>query len=153
MGGIIGYSEKYVTIDYSANYGTIFSINGNTFGCIVGDCIDFTSEIQTFISECLVVGEVETTGKFYIASQNASTTYTIYDNTKLTPIGEGIGIDTTKLTDPENTDDYFYYGDWSYEEGRYPIPDIEDYLAFIPGLWEDIVEAATPTVTSGGTTQ
>lgn len=155
LGGIIGYSEKYVTIDYSANYGTIFSINGNTFGCIVGDCIDFTSEIQTFISECLVVGEVETTGEFYIASQNASTTYTIYDNTKLTPIGGGKGFETTALTVPENTvitDENFFSGDWSYKEGRYPIPNIEEYLEFIPGLWEGIVEAATPTATSGGTT-
>ena len=149
FGGLVGYASNTIAIDFSANYGKIISTGTNTFGCIIGSC---SSTKQSYVSECLVVGEVETTGEFYIASQYASTTLTIYDNTKLTPksiasSGGGKGFETTALTDPENTeitDDYFYNSDWSYEEGRYPIPDIEEYLAFIPGLWDEIIQAATP---------
>ena len=152
LASILGYSSNTYNFDYCVNYGKIVSTNTNTntFGCIIGTC---NSNNKPFISECFVAGNVETTGEFYIGSENAYVTFTLYDKDKLSPkgisssSGGGQGLTTTELKSSSISYIYdYWYGDWICSNERYPIPDVEDDL---PDYWDMIVEAATNDITSG----
>ena len=136
IGGIIGYANKALSLGSCANYGTIdqlstsTSTSTSTIGCIIGSC---SSTNKTQVTECLIVGSTTATS-YYAVSQNASVTYSYYDKNILSSSkgfssnGGGSDLETSQLKTGIELDN-FYYGDWNYENGRYPIPDLEGEIS------------------------
>ena len=135
-GGIVGYANKALSLGYCANYGEItYSGNDDNLenGFILGGC---SSSNKTLATEILSVGKSSSIGTaltnptYYAVSKNASVTYSYYDSDKLTDTqglsynGGGVALSTSELINGTTLDN-FYYGDWNYENGRYPIPDLE----------------------------
>ena len=140
FGGILGYAHKALSFGYCANYGTIKSTSTNYFGCIIGEC-DSVNKSQ--VTECLVVGSVETSGtEYYAVSKNASVSSSYYDSAILSITQNPSGGETAKTTNEltNGTDLSNFYGEWSYENGRYPIPNVREKLS---DYWDNIVTAAT----------
>lgn len=141
IGGIIGYANKKLSLGYCANYGTIDSTET---GCIIGEC---SSTNSSLVTECLSVGSISNDEKCYAVSQNASVTYSYYDSDVLTGItgissnGGGAALTTEELTNGNDLSN-FDSNEWSYENGRYPIPDVQEKLS---NYWDSIVTAATPS--------
>ena len=134
IGGIIGYANKALSLGFCANYGTIdqlsTSTSTSTIGCIIGSC---SSTNKTQVTECLIVGSTTATNYFAV-SQNANVTYSYYDKNILSSSkgfssnGGGSELETSQLKTGIELDN-FYYGDWNYENGRYPIPDLEGEIS------------------------
>ena len=132
IGGIIGYANKALSLGYCANYGTIdqLSTSTSTIGCIIGSC---SSTNKTQVTECLIVGSTTATNYFAV-SQNAIVTYSYYDKNILSSSkgfssnGGGSDLETSQLKTGIELDN-FYYGDWNYENGRYPIPDLKGEIS------------------------
>lgn len=142
FGGILGYAHNVLSFGYCANYGTIKSTSTNNFGCIIGEC---NSDNKSQVTECLVVGSVETSGtEYYAVSKNASVSSSYYDSAILSITQNPSGGETAKTTNEltNGTDLSNFYGEWSYENGRYPIPDVREELS---DYWDNIVTAATPS--------
>ena len=141
-GGIVGYASKALSLGYCANYGEI-TYSGNDDnpenGFILGGCSSSSSN-TTLATEILSVGKSSSNGTaptnptYYAVSKNASVTYSYYDSDKLTDIqwlssnGGGDSLSTSELINGTTLDN-FYYGDWNYENGRYPIPDLEGEIS------------------------
>ena len=137
-GGIVGYANKALSLGYCANYGEI-TYSGNDDnpenGFILGGCSSSSSN-TTQATEILSVGKSSSNGTaptnptYYAVSKNASVTCSYYDSDKLTDTqglsynGGGVALSTSELINGTTLDN-FYYGDWNYENGRYPIPDLE----------------------------
>ena len=132
IGGIIGYANKALSLGYCANYGKIdqLSTSTSTIGCIIGSC---SSTNKTQVTECLIVGSTTATN-YYAVSQNASVTYSYYDKTILSSSigfsssgGGGSDLETSQLKDGIELGNFDSY--WNYENGRYPIPDLEGKIS------------------------
>ena len=139
-GGIVGYANKALSLGYCANYGEItYSGNDDNLenGFILGGC---SSSNKTLATEILSVGKSSSIGTaltnptYYAVSKNASVTYSYYDSDKLTDIqglssnGGGDALSTSELINGTTLDN-FYYGDWNYQTGRYPIPNLESNIS------------------------
>ena len=139
-GEIVGYASKALSLGYCANYGEItYSGNDDNLenGFILGGC---SSSNTTRATEILSVGKSSSNGTaptnptYYAVSKYASVTYSYYDSDKLTDIqglssnGGGGALSTSELINGTILDN-FYYGDWNYENGRYPIPDLEGEIS------------------------
>jgi len=136
-GGIIGYTGKILSVGYCANYGTIISTSDNDTGCLIGGC---SSSNKPLVTECLIVGKIETSGKYYAVSCNASVTNSIYDSTVLSDVtqnssGGETGMATGELKSGTKLEK-FEYGNWYYSENSYPIPVLEGYVS--DEIWEEI---------------
>ena len=141
-GGIVGYASKALSLGYCANYGEI-TYSGNEYnpenGFILGGCSSSSSN-TTQATEILSVGKSSSNGTaptnptYYAVSKNASVTCSYYDSDKLTDTqglsynGGGDALSTSELINGTTLDN-FYYGDWNYENGRYPIPDLEGEIS------------------------
>ena len=139
-GGIVGYASKALSLGYCANYGEI-TYSGNDDnpenGFILGGC---SSSNKTLATEILSVGKSSSNGTaptnptYYAVSENASVTCSYYDSDKLTDIkglsynGGGNALSTSELINGTKLDD-FYYGEWNYQIGRYPIPNLENNIS------------------------
>lgn len=139
-GGIVGYASKALSLGYCANYGEI-TYSGNDDnpenGFILGGC---SSSNKTQATEILSVGKSSSNGTaptnptYYAVSENASVTCSYYDSDKLTDIkglsynGGGNALSTSELINGTTLDD-FYYGEWNYQIGRYPIPNLENNIS------------------------
>ena len=144
IGGIIGYANKALSLGYCANYGTIdqLSTSTSTIGCIIGSC---SSTNKTQVTECLIVGSTTATN-YYAVSQNASVTYSYCDKTILSSSKDfsangGVSeLETSQLKNGIELEN-FYYGDWNYENGRYPIPDLEGEIS--SDAWDLLVNTVS----------
>lgn len=139
-GGIVGYASKALSLGYCANYGEItYSGNDDNLenGFILGGC---SSSNTTLATEILSVGKSSSNGTaptnptYYAVSKNASVSYSYYDSDKLTDIqglssnGGGDALSTSELINGTTLDN-FYYGEWNYQTGRYPIPNLENNIS------------------------
>lgn len=139
-GGIVGYASKALSLGYCANYGEItYSGNDDNLenGFILGGC---SSSNTTQATEILSVGKSSSNGTaptnptYYAVSKNASVSYSYYDSDKLTDIqglssnGGGDALSTSELINGTTLDN-FYYGEWNYQTGRYPIPNLENNIS------------------------
>lgn len=139
-GGIVGYASKALSLGYCANYGEItYSGNDDSLenGFILGGC---SSSNTTRATEILSVGKSSSNGTaptnptYYAVSKNASVSYSYYDSDKLTDIkglssnGGGNALSTSELINGTKLDN-FYDGDWNYQTGRYPIPNLENNIS------------------------
>lgn len=139
-GGIVGYASKALSLGYCANYGEITysgSADNPENGFILGGC---SSSNITQATEILSVGKSSSNGAapanptYYAVSKNASVTYSYYDSDKLTDIkglsynDDGNALSTSGLINATTLND-FYYGEWNYQIGRYPIPNLESNIS------------------------
>ena len=151
-GGIVGYASKALSLGYCANYGEItYSGNDDNLenGFILGGC---SSSNKTLATEILSVGKSSSIGTaltnptYYAVSKNASVTYSYYDSDKLTDIqglssnGGGDALSTSELINGTTLDN-FYYGDWNYQTGRYPIPNLKDNISAV--AWNLLVSTVS----------
>ena len=151
-GGIVGYASKALSLGYCANYGEItYSGNDDNLenGFILGGC---SSSNTTRATEILSVGKSSSIGTaltnptYYAVSKNASVTYSYYDSDKLTDIqglsfnGGGDALSTSELINGTILDN-FYYGDWNYQTGRYPIPNLKDNISAV--AWDLLVRTVS----------
>lgn len=151
-GGIVGYANKALSLGYCANYGEItYSGNDDNLenGFILGGC---SSSNKTLATEILSVGKSSSIGTaltnptYYAVSKNASVTYSYYDSDKLTDIqglssnGGGDALSTSELINGTILDN-FYYGDWNYQTGRYPIPNLKDNISAV--AWNLLVSTVS----------
>lgn len=136
-GGIIGYAEKALSVGYCANYGKIISTSNSDTGCLIGEC---SSSNKPQVTECLIVGKIETSGKYYAVSCNASVTSSIYDSNVLSDVtknssGGETGMATEELKAGTELEQFFS-GYWYYSKNSYPIPDLEGCVS--DEIWEEI---------------
>ena len=151
-GGIVGYASKALSLGYCANYGEItYSGNDDNLenGFILGGC---NSSNTTRATEILSVGKSSSNGTaptnptYYAVSKNASVTYSYYDSDKLTDIqglsfnGGGDALSTSELINGTTLDNFFD-GDWNYQIGRYPIPNLKDNISAV--AWDLLVRTVS----------
>ena len=151
-GGIVGYASKALSLGYCANYGEI-TYSGNDDnpenGFILGGC---SSSNITLATEILSVGKSSSNGAaptnptYYAVSKNASVTSSYYDSDKLTDIqglSSNVGGDALSTSELINgtTLDNFASGDWNYQTGRYPIPNLKDNISAV--AWDLLVSTVS----------
>ena len=143
IGGIYGYSlSTSDKITNSANFGSIVSSYYGA-GIVNYDASDDTTEY------CLNVGDmtgVTTPNKNYpIANTDSSTLPNYYDsnkmgNTSVTSKG-GTGKMTSELQVASAWDTSWTTTNWSFDSGRYPVPNIQDNIP--PTIWDEIIAKAS----------
>ena len=158
ISGIFGQSSATnVNISDCINLGKI-SANGTDFGYASG----ITTPSSNYnVSNSINVGQVSSTGETSsisgaISSIPTNGTYTnnYYDSTVNPPsvvdssTPDITGKSTTELIGSNISLEGISADQWSFAEGRYPLPNIAESVP--EQIWETVEAAATPEVSSGG---
>lgn len=141
-GGIYGYAALTSdAITNCANFGNIVS-SGSGAGITNND------DENNSVKYSLNVGDmsgVTSSNKRYAVASNTSGSYTgnYYDSSKITGATTtgGTGKATSDLKVASAWDTSWTTENWSFDSGRYPVPNIQDNIP--PTIWDEIIAKAS----------
>ena len=141
-GGIYGYAALTSdAITNCANFGNIVS-SGSGAGITNND------DENNSVKYSLNVGDmsgVTSSNKRYAVASNTSGSYTgnYYDSSKITGATTtgGTGKATSDLKVASAWDTSWTTTNWSFDSGRYPVPNIQDNIP--PTIWDEIIAKAS----------
>ena len=163
ISGILGNSDAAnIVINNCINLGTI-NAKSTSFAYASGIAIPSASTGYSF-SNSINVGQVSATGETSSASgaissipTNGTYTNNYYDSTVNPSVVDssttGItGKSTTELIGSNISLEGISDGQWSFAEGRYPLPNIAESVPDGENgeIWNAVIVAATPEVSSSG---